>query len=731
MKRDHSHDEQPSSSKLLNEDVVASTQTTLLVAGVDCSEEVAAIESALKATGHVREIKVSILSGKATIQHDGELSDPELIQTLKAGGLTARVEGDASKPTEGAKNLSLISVIASGTLTGIGLFIGWLTNPSPPFLTEVIYSLAIVTGAWFIVPKAVRTLRQRRFDMNVLMTVAVIGAIIIGEWAEAAAVTFLFALSELLESYSVSRARRAIESLMELSPLTALVKRNGEVTEVELSEVATDETIVIKSGAKVPLDGIVTAGSSSINQAPITGESLPVEKNKGDQVFAGTINGEGSLEATVTGKAGETTLASMIRLVEDAQSQKAPSERFVDTFAKYYTPIIMVLAVLVYLIPGAITGDWPTWFYRALVLLVIACPCALVISTPVSVVSGLTAMARRGVLIKGGAYLEIVGKLRALAVDKTGTITRGLPEVTDVISLGEKSSEEIVRIAAAIDTHSDHPIAIAITDYAKAQKITFPSATDYQSQTGRGADGTLDGHHYFVGNHRYTHELGVCSDEHESWLHAIESNGLSVVVVGHKAHNDCSGDVLGIIAVGDTIREDAKAAIASLHTVGIEQVVMLSGDNQTTVNAIAHEAGIDQAKGDLLPDQKIENVRELMEKYEFVGMVGDGVNDAPAMASASLGIAMGAAGTDTAIETADMALMTDDLGKISEAIHLGRRALGIIKFNIAFALAIKAIFLVLAFTGHTSLWLAILADTGATLLVIANALRLLAPSKKI
>ncbi|MDB4537084.1 cation-translocating P-type ATPase [Akkermansiaceae bacterium] len=731
MKHDHSHDEQPSSSKLLNEDVVASTQTTLLVSGVDCSEEVAAIESALKATGHVREIKVSILSGKATIQHDGELSDPELIQTLKAGGLTARVEGDASKPTEGAKNLSLISVIASGTLTGIGLLIGWLTNPSPPFLTEVIYSLAIVTAAWFIVPKAVRTLRQRRFDMNVLMTVAVIGAIIIGEWAEAAAVTFLFALSELLESYSVSRARRAIESLMELSPLTALVKRNGEVTEVELSEVATDETIVIKSGAKVPLDGVVTAGSSSINQAPITGESLPVEKNQGDQVFAGTINGEGSLEATVTGKAGETTLASMIRLVEDAQSQKAPSERFVDTFAKYYTPIIMVLAVLVYLIPGAITGDWPTWFYRALVLLVIACPCALVISTPVSVVSGLTAMARRGVLIKGGAYLEIVGKLRALAVDKTGTITRGLPEVTDVISLGEKSSEEIVRIAAAIDTHSDHPIAIAITDYAKAQKITFPSATDYQSQTGRGADGTLDGHHYFVGNHRYTHELGVCSDEHESWLHAIESNGLSVVVVGHKAHNDCSGDVLGIIAVGDTIREDAKAAIASLHTVGIEQVVMLSGDNQTTVNAIAHEAGIDQAKGDLLPDQKIENIRELMEKYEFVGMVGDGVNDAPAMASASLGIAMGAAGTDTAIETADMALMTDDLGKISEAIHLGRRALGIIKFNIVFALAIKAVFLVLAFTGHTSLWLAILADTGATLLVIANALRLLAPSKKI
>ena len=606
MKHDHSHDDhhhdhdvssqQSSSSKIINAEVSASSQTVLLVAGVDCSEEVAAIESALKATDHVREVKVSILSEKATIQHDGELTDPELILTLESAGLTAKKEGDTTQSSNGGKNVKLISVILSGTLTGIGILIGWLTDSAPTYLLEILFSSAIITGAWFIVPKAIRTLRQRRFDMNVLMTIAVIGAIIIGEWAEAAAVTFLFALSELLEGYSVSRARRAIESLMELSPLTALVKRNGEVTEVELSEIATGEIIIIKSGAKVPLDGIVCTGSSSINQAPITGESLPVEKKVNDQVFAGTINGEGSLEATVTGKAGETTLASMIRLIEDAQSQKAPSERFVDTFAKYYTPSIMVLAVLVCLIPGAVTGDWSVWFYRALVLLVIACPCALVISTPVSVVSGLTAMARRGVLIKGGAYLEIVGKLRALAVDKTGTITRGLPEVTEVISLAEQSSEEIIKIAAAIDTHSDHPIAIAITDYAKAQNITFPTATDYHSQTGRGADGTLDGHHFFVGNHRYTHELGVCSEEIESWLHAIESNGLSVVVVGHKPHDDCPGDVLGIIAVGDTIRADAKSAIASLHTVGIEQIIMLSGDNQTTVNVMNKAFASEQLK---------------------------------------------------------------------------------------------------------------------------------------
>ncbi|MFT5905962.1 MAG: Cd2+/Zn2+-exporting ATPase [Cryomorphaceae bacterium] len=337
-------------------------------------------------------------------------------------------------------------------------------------------------------------------------------------------------------------------------------------------------------------------------------------------------------------------------------------------------------------------------------------------------------MARRGVLIKGGAYLETVGKLRALAVDKTGTITRGKPEVVSVTSLGETSENEIVRIASAIDSHSNHTIAIAITEYCKAQNIDFPSASDYQSQTGRGADGSLDGHQYFVGNHRYTHELGVCSDEIEDTLHEIESKGLSVVILGHKPHDHCTGEVLGVIAVGGTIRDNAKSAIQSLHDAGVKQVIMLSGDNQTTADAIAKQAGIDQAKGDLLPEQKIESIRELLKKYQHVGMVGDGVNDAPAMAAASLGIAMGAAGTDTAIETADMALMTDDLSKISEAIHLGRRTLAITKFNITFALGIKAVFLILAITGHASLWIAILADTGATLLVIANSLRLLSSS---
>ncbi|MEQ1854696.1 MAG: heavy metal translocating P-type ATPase, partial [Chthoniobacteraceae bacterium] len=462
-----------------------------------------------------------------------------------------------------------------------------------------------------------------------------------------------------------------------------------------------------------------------VNQAPITGESMPVEKKPGDGVFSGTINGEGSLEIRTTKGHTDTTIAKIIHLVEEAQSQKAPSQRFVDVFARYYTPAVMVVALLVMIAPPLFFGGaWLVWFYRGLVLLVIACPCALVISTPVSVVSGLTAMARRGVLIKGGAVLEAVGKLRALAVDKTGTITEGKPRVVKVVTVTSKDEAEIVRIAAAIDTHSEHPLAQAVVAYANEKKVAFPRSENYRAQNGRGAEATIEGHEYFVGNHRFTHELAVCSPEIEKQLAEIETEALSVVVVGHKPHAGCEGEVLGILAVGDAMRANAPEAIAALHRAGITKIVMLSGDNQRTASAIAKKAGIDEAHGDLLPDQKIERVKAMLGELKYVGMIGDGVNDAPAMAAASVGIAMGGAGTDTAIETADMALMQDDLSKVAEAIALGRRTVRITQFNIAFALALKAIFLVLALLGHTSLWLAILADTGATLFVIMNSLRL-------
>lgn len=690
-----------------------------LVSGMDCSEEVLAIERAVKPLAGVLGVRAEIVASKVTVFHDGSLSRTAIGSAIAQSGVVIRTNDDSRT------SLRAMLVVFSGVATGLGLLLQWM-GFRDGWQPDVAFLIAIVAGGWLIAPKAVRALRSFSLDMNVLMTVAVAGAVAIGEHAEGAAVVFLFALSELLESWSVGRARRAIQALLQLAPEVALVRRDESIREVPAGEVKPGETILVKSGQRVPLDGTVLSGRSAIDQSPITGESMPVEKARGDTVFAGTINGEGSLEVQITKAAGDTTLARIIRMVEEAQQQKAPAQRFVDVFAKYYTPAVMGLALLVGIVPPLVFGEpWMDWIYRALVLLVIACPCALVIATPVSIVSGLTAMAKRGVLIKGGAYLEALGGLRVLAVDKTGTITEGKPRVLEVLPLNNTPKTEIIRVAAAIDTHSTHPLAKAVVRYAEESGTAFEAAESYQAKTGRGAEATVDGHSYFVGNHRFVHELGVCSDELEAMLAKVEAKAQSVVVVGHRPHADCQGEVLGILAFGDSIRPHAAEAIRRIHEAGIRKIVMLSGDNQRTANAVAKQAGIDEALGDLLPDHKIEQVKKLAAEHGSVGMIGDGVNDAPALAAANVGIAMGAAGTDTAIETADVALMRDNLMMVSEAIRLGRRTLGMIRFNIAFALGIKAIFLVLALLGMTSLWLAILADTGATLLVIANALRLL------
>jgi Cd2+/Zn2+-exporting ATPase len=700
--------------------------TTLRVQGMDCSDEVALVEKALGKLSGVKKLSVNLMSGTARINHDETVDAGKLIKALAAVRLSATEETSAAPrkiDDDGSNKGELLSVLISGAATAIGLLLRW-TETLEPWGQKAAFIVAIISGAWFIFPKAIRAALRFQPDMNLLMTVAVIGAGAIGEWAEGASVAFLFALSELLESFSVFRARKAVQSLLALTPDTALVKRGKELQEVDVKEVLVGETIAIRSGARVPLDGEVIEGLSTINQAPITGESVPVEKKAGDTVFAGTINGEGSLQVKVSKASGDTTLSRIIKLVEEAQAQKAPSQRFVDTFAKYYTPAVMVLALLVFLVPPLLfSGAWAVWTYRALVLLVIACPCALVISTPVSIVSGLTAMAKRGVLIKGGAHLEAVGKLKALAVDKTGTITEGKPAVTKVTTLGG-DEKAVVQIAAAIDSHSDHPLAKAVLRYAKEKGIEPSESTDYQAKTGRGAEGKINGEVYFVGNHRLTEELGLSTPEVQERLSRIEAEAQSVVIVGRKPGASTVGQVLGIISIGDAVRANAATAVKSLHELGV-RIVMLSGDNQKTVDAIAKKVGIDDAKGNLLPEDKIARVQELLKEHRFVGMIGDGVNDAPAMAAATVGIAMGAAGTDTAIETADIALMEDDLMKVSETIQLGQRTERIIKTNIGFALGLKAVFLVLALFGKASLWLAILADTGATLLVIANSLRLL------
>ena len=617
----------------------------------------------------------------------------------------------------------------SGILTGAGLGIGWM-DIGPGWLETLVFAIATLAGGLLVFPAAWKALLARRLDMNVLMTVAVAGAWLIGEHGEAAAVVFLFSLSELLESWAATRARRAVQALLELSPPTAIViAADGTEQETAVAEVAVGTQIRVKSGSRAPLDGEVVSGNSSVDQAPITGESVPVDKAPGDPVFAGTVNQEGSLTVRVTKAAGDSTLARIIQLVGEAEEQKPPTQRWVDRFAAVYTPAVFLAAILIAVVPPLLMGqEWNPWVYRALVLLVIACPCALVIATPVSIVSGLTALARRGVLVKGGIYLEAVGKLRALAVDKTGTITQGKPQVIGVTPIGELSEEEILRFAASINSHSAHPLAIAIVDAARSRNLDLEPATDYQSVTGQGARATIGNHPHFIGNHRMAHEAGVCSPEVEAILAGIEAQGQSLAVLGHTPHEGCAGEILGIIAIADTLRPDVVEALRLIHAAGIEKVIMLSGDNQRTASAIARQAGIDEAIGDLMPEQKVDHVRKLVARYNYVGMIGDGVNDAPALAVANVGFAMGAIGSDTAIETADIALMKDDLTKVADAILTGRRALRIIRFNVTFALAIKAVFLVLAFLGLAGLWLAILADTGATLLVILNSLRLLGGS---
>jgi Cd2+/Zn2+-exporting ATPase len=621
-------------------------------------------------------------------------------------------------------------VAASGTLTAIGMVLHWL-QLGPEWLATAAFAGATIAGGLLVFPAAWGALKKARLDINVLMAVAVTGAWIIGEGAEAASVVFLFALSELLESWASGRARKAVDSLLKLSPPAAIVRdTDGAEHEIPVMEVAVGREILIRSGSRIPLDGQVISGHSSVNQAPITGESLPVEKSTGDPVYAGTVNGEGSLTVRVTKPASDSTLARIIQLVGEAEENKPPTQRYVDRFAAVYTPAVFVIAILVAVIPPLLFQQpWSFWIYRSLVLLVISCPCALVIATPVSIVSALTALARRGVLVKGGVHLESVGKLRALAVDKTGTITLGKPQVVEVISRSNLANNEILARAAAINSHSEHPLALAITEATRFRNLTIPTVTDYTSVTGRGAQATINGHPHFIGNHRMTHDTGLCSPDLEAVLATIEEKGQSLAVIGHAPHDGCAGEILGIIAIADTLRPEVTEALRLIHAAGIEKVIMLSGDNQRTASAIAKQAGIDEAIGDLMPEQKVGHVRQLVRRYQHVGMIGDGVNDAPALAVANVGFAMGAIGSDTAIETADIALMTDDLRKVAETVVMGRRTLAVIRFNVYFALGIKAVVLTLAFMGIAGLWLAILADTGATLLVIMNSLRLLQPQR--
>ena len=707
--------------------------------GMDCAEEVGILKREVgPLVGGSERLAFDILNGHMTVlAGEPAVSSRAVIDAVGRTGMRAEVWNEGETRIEEAtfwqrqgrtvltacSGLLLLAavivhaVISESLWESLGL-VDEQAGRGVPLATKILFALSALAGLWVVLPKAWFALVRLRPDMNLLMTVAVLGAISLGEWFEAATVGFLFSLSLALESWSVARARRAVAALMELSPPTARLKETQQ--EVPAESVSLGTIVSVRPGERIPLDGRVIAGQSHVNQSPITGESVPVSKSPDDEVFAGTINGAGALEIRTTKAAGDTTLANIIRMVGEAQSRRAPSEQWVETFARYYTPLVMLLALLVLIVPPlAFGGAWQVWFYNALVLLVIACPCALVISTPVSIVAALAAAARRGVLVKGGIFMEVPASINAFAFDKTGTLTIGRPSVREVVPLNGHTAEELLLRAAAMEQHSDHPLGQAIVRYAAERKIEVSPAKSFQILPGKGASALFDGRPFWLGSHRYLEERGQETPEVHAQIEHMSSAGRTVVVIGNDEH------VCGFIMLADDVRPQCRDILQRLRRQGIQHLIMLTGDNEATAREIAQSTGIDEFRAELLPEDKVAAIEGLVAQYGSVAMVGDGVNDAPALGRATMGIAMGAAGSDAALETADVALMSDDLEQIPWLVAHSRRTLAIIRQNIWFSLGIKALFVVLTLAGWSSLWAAIAADMGASLLVVFNGLRLL------
>lgn len=690
----------------------------LRIEAMDCPTEQTLIQNKLGKMPGIQKLEFNLINRVLGVWHELPSTDP-IREAIGSLGMQADViEEGADKDTASlpAPKKPWWPLALSGVMA-VAAEIIHFTDAAPTWVVALIALVAISSGGLTTYKKGWIALKNFNLNINALMSIAVTGAVLIGQWPEAAMVMFLFTVAELIEAKSLDRARNAIGGLMQLTPETATVQQDGQWIEVEVNQIALGSVVRVKPGERIGLDGEVVSGHSTIDQAPITGESLPVEKTIGDKVFAGTINQAGSLEYTVTAAANNSTLARIIHAVEAAQGARAPTQRFVDRFSKIYTPAVFVLALAMAVIPPLFMGAaWFDWIYRALVLLVVACPCALVISTPVSIVSGLAAAARKGILVKGGVYLEMGHKLDYLALDKTGTITHGKPVQTDYVLLDDTVGEQAVAISASLAGRSDHPVSQAIaTAYGKDGHLQVEV---FEALGGRGVKGEVNGRLYHLGNHRLVHESGLCSPELEARLEALESQGKTVVLLFDET------GPLALFAVADTVKDSSREAISQLHALGVK-TVMLTGDNPHTAKAIAAQVGIDQAQGNLLPTDKLQVIENLYAQNHRVGMVGDGINDAPALARAEIGFAMAAAGTDTAIETADVALMDDDLRKIPAFIRLSRDTSAVLKQNIALALVIKVIFLVVTFAGMATMWMAVFADMGVSLLVVFNGLRLL------
>ena len=690
---------------------------TFRITGLTCADCAAKLEQRLRALAGVKEVTLNFMAAKLTVRH--RLSSDEIIHAVADAGYGAvpAQENISVVPQSFLKtHHRLLTTLISGLL----LIVAWGLSGvlALPFRIPI-YIAAILVGGLWTIRRGLSSLRHGTFDMNALMTIAVVGASSLGDWNEAATVAVLYSVSNMLESYTMEKTRHSIRGLMEIAPREALVRRDGHELRLPVDTIVVGDIVIIKPGEKIAVDGVITAGASAVNQAAITGESLPAEKDVGDEIFAGTLNTVGLLEARVTKPANDTTLAHIIHLVEEAQAQRAPSQTFVDRFARIYTPAVLLLALGIAVLPPLLLHlAWHTWIYRALALIVVACPCALVISTPVAIVSAIGNAARHGVLIKGGAFLEEMGRLSVMAFDKTGTLTQGHPVVTDIIPLNDMVEAELLALAAAVEVRSSHVLADAIVRKARHERMVIPDVERAMSVPGRGAQAVVNGVPVLVGNRRFFTEQGFDLAPAEAALAALEAAGKTAMLVGRDMR------VVGVLAASDQPRPQSRQVVDELHHAGIRRVVLLTGDHRATAERLAMQLGIDDIRADLLPEDKASAMQELLAAHGAAGMVGDGINDAPALATATVGVAMGVAGTDTALETADITLMADDLAKLPYTVRLSRKTLLIIKQNIIIALAIALIF-----PGWLTLWLAVLADMGASIVVTLNGLRLIEGAK--
>lgn len=690
-------------------------RTAIRIMQMDCPTEEGLIRKKFQHFDGVQSLEFNLIQRVLTVVHEPDTL-PKIVSAIKELGFEPElpdVQGELAAP-KAEKKQPLTLLMIAAVLAAFAEMASWLDWSM--WLVLGCSLIAIVLSGLGTYKKGWIAIRHGNLNINALMSIAVTGAVLIGSWPEAAMVMVLFTIAEMIEAKSLARARNAIGELVNLMPAQVMVlQQDGQWQRVDAKDVAIDAIVRVQPGEQIGLDGVITQGHSNINQAPITGESLPVEKTVGDEIFAGTINQTGSFEYRVTANAENTTLARIIHAVEEAQGEKAPTQRFVDRFAQIYTPVVFVLAIIIAIAPPLLfAASWSVWIYKALVLLVIACPCALVISTPVTVVSGLAAAARKGILIKGGVFLETGHQLQVIALDKTGTITHGQPQLTDFI-VCDGNEHEIRPLLASLANRSDHPVSQAIAQVHREE--TQLELQDFKALLGRGTQAEIQGQTYWLGNHRLIHELDRCSVDLEKQIEQLEKQGKTVVLLTNQKQ------VLAIVAVADTIKQSSKDAIQKLHQMGIK-TLMLSGDNPHTAQVIAEQVGVDSTKGGLLPEDKLEVIHSLAQNQK-VAMVGDGINDAPALARADIGFAMGAMGSDTAIETADIALMDDDLGKLPVFIQLSQATHRILIQNIVLALGIKLLFVLLTFANIGTMWMAVFADVGVSLLVVANGLRLL------